>query len=120
MKKIILFSALVYVIPSVTFAAFASLTTFVGQISDFINTVLIPLIFAVALLVFIYGMFKYFILGGGNESSREEGKKLLLWAIIGFVLMVSIWGVVNLFGDAFSSKDAPTDLPGGPAIPVPD
>ena len=36
--------------------------------------VAVPLIFAVAFIVFIWGVFKFFILGGGNEEQREGGR----------------------------------------------
>ncbi len=74
-----------------------------GQISSvfesfiaFINNTLIPLVFALALLMFFYGIFKYFILGGGNEDDRKEGRQLMLYAIIGFVVMASIYGIVAI------------------------
>jgi hypothetical protein len=75
---------------------FGVVNTFAATVIDFINGVLIPLIFAIALLVFIWGMFTYFILGGGDEGKREQGKSLMLWAIIGFVLMIVIFAIVNL------------------------
>lgn len=84
-------------------AGFTELDTFAGTIVDFINGTLIPLIFAVALLIFIWGMFLYFILGGGDEGKREQGKGLMLWAIIGFVMMIIIFGVVNLVANGLLS-----------------
>lgn len=63
---------------------------------EFINSTLIPFVFALALLLFIWGMYVYFIQGGADEGKRDEGKKLALYAIAGFVLMVSVWGIVNL------------------------
>lgn len=81
-------------LPVVALAQFGEINTFVGKVTTFINNVLIPLIFAVALLVFIWGMFKYFINKGAEE--KEQGKTLALYAVVGFVLMVSIWGIVNV------------------------
>ncbi len=75
---------------------FGTLGDFATAIVGFINGVLIPFIFAVALLVFIWGMFTYFILGGADEGKRDQGKSLMTWAIIGFVMMIIIWGIVNL------------------------
>ncbi len=82
---------------------FGEVAGFITNIRTFINNVLIPLVFAVALLIFIWGMFQYFILGGGDEGSREKGKGLMLWAVIGFVMMVIIWAVVNLFANGLVS-----------------
>ncbi len=88
------------------------ITSLFENFIKFINETLIPLVFALALLVFFYGIFKYFILGGGDEGSREQGKSLMLWAIIGFVVMVSIWGIVNLIsGGLFKNNQTPPTLP---------
>lgn len=76
------------------------LDTFFGSILDFINGVLIPFILGVAFLLFVYGMFQYFIAGGANEEAKEKGKSLLIYAILGFVVIIVFWGVVNLLTSA--------------------
>jgi hypothetical protein len=77
---------------------------FLGNILAFINNTLVPLVFALAFLVFIWGMFKTFILGGSDPSKQDEGKQLMLYAIVGFVIMVSLWGIVNLFAEGFGFR----------------
>lgn len=69
---------------------------FIKNITVFMNDTLVPFIFAIAFLVFLWGMFKTFILGGSDEDKQEEGKHLMMYAIAGFVVMVSLWGIVNL------------------------
>ncbi len=117
-KHVLSFSAFgaLLALPMVTLAQFGEINDFLGDISSFINGTLIPLVFAVALLVFIYGMFKYFILGGGSEDSRKEGTQLMLYAIVGFVLMVSIFGIVNLLasGLGFSDDENIQNIPNVP------
>src|SRR5689334_1233276 len=61
-----------------------------------INNVLVPVLFAVCFIVFLYGVAKAYIFSFGDEESVKQGHKYVLWAIIGFVIMVSIWGLVNL------------------------
>ena len=105
-------------IPQVLFAQtyFGEVDTFFNRAVGFIDKVLVPLIFVFVFLVFLYGMFKYFIAEGANDASRETGKKLVLWSIMGFVLMVSIWGIVNIVAEGlFGTTSAPT-LPGTPTI----
>ncbi len=99
-------SLIVFLAPVVVFAQeFGEINTFFQKISTFINSTLIPLLFGIALLVFLWGIFKYFILGGGDEGKREEGKQLMLWAIIGFVVMVSVFGIVNLIANGLGFSD---------------
>jgi len=88
----------------------SELGTFILSIQEFINNMLIPLVFSVALLVFLYGTYKYFIAGSGNESAREDGKKFMLYAVIGFVLMVSIWGIVGMLAGIIPDS-GPIDYP---------
>ena len=87
-----------------TFNEGGNFSRYIGQVTDFINTVLIPLVFALALIVFIWGMFKFFIYN--TEEEKEKGKDLAIWAVVAFVLMVSIWGIVNLIagGLGFSGE----------------
>ena len=61
-----------------------------------INNVLVPVLFALAFIVFLWGAFKTFIIGSNDEGVKEEGKNLMLWGLIGFFVMVSIWGLVNI------------------------
>lgn len=81
----------------------------------FINNTLIPLVFALALLMFFYGIFKYFILGGGDEGNRAEGRQLMLWAIIGFVVMASIYGIVAIISSGLGiGGEKEFNLPSAP------
>ena len=75
-----------------------------------INSVLVPLLFAVSFIVFLYGVAKAYILSPGDEEAVKSGHKILLWGLIGFAVMVSVWGLVNVvvatFGLASSSGSA--------------
>ncbi|MEK9161024.1 MAG: pilin [Patescibacteria group bacterium] len=73
-----------------------NLALFFYEIIRFIDSVLVPLIFSVAFIIFLWGVFRFFIAGGEDKEKREEGKKFVLWGVIGFVLMFSLWGIVNL------------------------
>ena len=67
-----------------------------------INTILVPLVFAIAFIVFIYGVYKYFILGATEEGAKGEGRQWVLWGIIGFVVILSVWGLVNVVASVFN------------------
>jgi cation transporter-like permease len=66
------------------------------NILQFSNNVLIPFILGIGFLVFVWGMFRYFIAGGANDEAKESGKSLMVYATLGFVLIIVFWGIVNL------------------------
>ncbi len=82
----------------------------------FINGTLVPFVFAIAFLVFIWGVAKYFILSGASEEGKEQGRQLMIWGIIGFFVMVAVWGIVNLLVD--SSGLGGESLKNIPTLPI--
>lgn len=62
----------------------------------FINNVLIPLFFGIALLFFVWNATKFFIIGAGETDAKDNAKRLALYGIGAFVILVSLWGIVNL------------------------
>jgi len=97
-----------------TDANFGRIGQSVQNVVGFINGVLIPAIFAIALLMFIWGMYRFFI--GNGEVEKAKGKDLAIYAVVGFVLMVSIWGIVNVVasGLGLTNKDIDSLIPSGP------
>lgn len=65
----------------------------------FTNNVLIPFILGIGFLFFVWGMFRYFIAGGANEESREKGRNIMIYATLGFVLIIIFWGIINILTD---------------------
>ena len=67
-----------------------------------INNIVVPVLFAIAFIVFLWGAFDVFILGANSDDVKEKGKNLMLWGLIGFFVMVSIWGLVNILTGTIS------------------
>lgn len=57
---------------------------------------IVPLLFTIALLVFLWGIANAWIIGGGDSASVEKGKKIALAGIIGLIVMSAVWGIVAL------------------------
>jgi len=87
--------------------------TLLGNIIGFTNTILIPFILGIGFLVFVWGMFRYFIAGGANDEAKEQGKSLMVYATLGFVLIIIFWGIVNLIANStgFADGDAVGVIP---------
>lgn len=77
-----------------------------------INFILLPVLVAVAFITFLLGVYKYFILGADSDTERATGRQFVLWGIIGFVIIFTIWSLVNLVRITLS-------LPSGKAPPTP-
>jgi len=77
---------------------------YMGYVTCIINDAVIPLIFALAIALFLWGAVQFLILHGGEEAKRTQGKQLMIWGIIALVVMVGIWGLVKIVGGTFFSN----------------
>ncbi|MBU6388676.1 hypothetical protein KGQ72_02300 [Patescibacteria group bacterium] len=94
------------------------ITPYSEGIKNLINDVLVPVLFALAFIVFLWGVYKYFILGAADEKSRADGRQFVLWGIIGFVVITAVWGFVNIVKDTLfpSTSTVKTTAPAPPTI----
>ena len=71
--------------------------TWITAVINAIDTVVtsaIPIFLGIALLIFIWGVVKFMM--SDDDNSRSEGKKHMLWGLIGLFVIVSVWGLVIL------------------------
>lgn len=95
--------------------AFGELLT---NLITFANNYLIPFIIAIGFLVFVWGMFQYFIAGGANDEAKEKGKSLMIYATLGFVLIIVFWGIINLLASSTGlNEDYNDSLTPGAVVP---
>ena len=86
------------------FLAFAANTS--GDLTGVINVIgglislVTPIVVALALLYFFWGLAK-FILSTGGGKEQEEAKGIMLWGIIALFVMVSIWGIIRVVSATF-------------------
>lgn len=83
-------------------------------VTSFINQYLVPFIFAIAFAMFLFGVFKFFFVKGADPKARAEGRGYIVWAIIAFAIMVSVWGLVNLVSGTIPFMN--TNQPGLPTF----
>ena len=67
-----------------------------------IGSAVIPFLFAVAVVSFIWGAIKFFIIDADEEAKREQGRQFMFWGIIALTVMISVWGLVGIFADTFN------------------
>lgn len=102
MKKVIPLTLLATALlaPAVVSAQFGQIGSTFSNLLGFINSVLVPLVFGVALLFFLWGLAR-FILSAGDEAAKESGRRLMIWGIVALAIMASVWGLVRILTDAF-------------------
>lgn len=80
------------------FAAAASGPTFADivykAIVPFVDGFVVPSLYILAFLFFLFGLFRYFFTGG--EENRQTGKAFVMWGLIGMIAIFGVWGIVQL------------------------
>jgi len=82
-----------------------NIQTLLKNFITFLDGTILPFLLAIAGLVFFWNAFRYFILGGSNPDDQEKAKSLALWGVLGFVVIVSLWGIVNLITKDLTSRN---------------
>lgn len=70
------------------------------KINEVIVNPLIILMFLVATAVFVWGIAQ-FISSAETDDGRVKGKRNMLYGIIGFFIMISVYGILQLVIDTF-------------------
>jgi hypothetical protein len=91
---------------------------FLGNVLGFIDAVLIPLILGIAFLMFVWGVFKFFVLGGSDSEKQTEGKSLMIYAIAGFVLILAFYGIIGVISDGLGFGNETIDAPSVPVLTI--
>lgn len=90
-----------------TIGPFCSDLSNTSKISDVLNYFtciigksIIPLIFALAVAMFVWGVVQ-FVINSSEEAKKEKGRQFMIWGIIALTVMVSVWGLVAILGNTF-------------------
>lgn len=80
-----------------------TLTRIAENLIEFINDVAVPLVFALAFILFLWGIFRYFLLKsqGKLDDALKEGRKFAIWGIVALAVMISVWGLVRILIGTF-------------------
>ena len=76
-----------------------------GILDFFGHNILVPILFAIALIPFIYGLVNYLVLGPGDEEKKEQGRGQLFKANVYLIIATLVWAVFWSFswlGENFS------------------
>ena len=84
--------------------------TWQGTISNITSNIIQPIIgflFALALVMFLWGMFQ-FLWMEDSDKAHEQGKNHMLWGLLGMFIMFSVFAIMRLIAGTIGA-----DLPAG-------
>ena len=70
-------------------------------------------ILGLAIVLFVYNVFKYFIMSGDDAGAKKEAGLYVMYSAIGFFVILSIWGLVNILMNTFNLNTAQPATPFG-------
>ncbi len=83
-------------LPQVAHAQPESIEELVLAVNKTIINPLIQLLFAVALVYFIWGLVAFIINKANNPEKAQTGRSHMLWGIIGMAIMAGVFGIMQL------------------------
>ena len=87
----------------IAYAASTDLKGFITNVDSMIVNPLISLLFALAVVYFLYGVFE-FILNQENEEKKTSGKSHMLWGVVGITIMLGVWTILGMIINTLNIK----------------
>ena len=94
-KKIQFYIAATVLLVTPSLAWAMTLSDLIKKIVGYLNQALV-LLMGVAVVMFVFYIIRYFILP--NENRKEAGA-YVLYAVVGFFVVLSVWGLVNILSN---------------------
>jgi hypothetical protein len=69
-----------------------------GTLEKAVNVIVNPIIqvaFAVAVVIFVYGVFE-FVRGADAPETRTQGQQHMLWGLVGLTIMVAVFTIMKI------------------------
>jgi len=77
----------------------STLKDLVNMIIGYIN-ILIPTILVIVFVWTIWKVFDAWVINAGDEKKIEEGKGVVLTSVIVFVIIIALWGLIQLLRES--------------------
>lgn len=100
-KKLSIILTLLVSVPLIASAQTKNLAWLINTLTGYLNMILV-LMMGVAVVLFVFYIIKYFIMPNDN---RGEAGKYVMYSVIGFFVILSFWGIVNILQNTFGLKN---------------
>lgn len=85
-------------LPALAFAQ-TTIQSVLGIIVNILNTV-IPIVITLGIIYFIWGVVSFVI--AGDEEAKTKGRDRMIYGIIGLVVIVGMWGIIEIVKRTFN------------------
>lgn len=101
MKKIRSFLLIALLaLPSITFAGKSPFEKLVINTGGFVGKTVFGFLLAIAFLVFVYNVVKFFIIQSDSADSKSKARNHIIYSVAAIVFIIIFWGLTNLLVDS--------------------
>lgn len=112
MKKTAIAASLLWAAPFLAFAQGNDIPGLVTKAGNLLNS-LIPLLIALALVIFFWGLIQY--IRSAGEGGHGTGRNIMIAGLVALFIMVSVWGIIRLLQNTLGvGGDQPITPPSVP------
>jgi len=72
-----------------------AVNAFINKIRQTLNSVIV-ILFILVTIYFCWGVIQYVVGSRGDEEKLTQGKRHMIWGIVGMTVMASAWGIVGI------------------------
>ncbi len=72
-----------------------TVNAFINKIRQTLNSVVV-ILFILVTIYFCWGIIQYVVGSRGDEEKLTQGKRHMIWGIVGMTVMASAWGIVQI------------------------
>ena len=77
---------------------------FLNKVNDLILNPLILLVFAISVVIFMYGIVRFLSLEDGDKA-KVEARNAIIWGLVGMAIMFSVYGIIRFVLATFGIND---------------
>lgn len=71
-------------------------------------SILIPILFSLAFLIFFWGLSKFILNSSGNQADIKKGKDYMMWGILALFILMSYEAIIIIIAKEFQIGDGKT------------
>lgn len=96
MKYVYTVASLLALSPTLALAQTRGIYSLFNNIIAVLGNVVVPFLWGIAFLMFVWNAIRYFVIEGHSEDGREKAKSLMIWSVAAFVFVSIFWGIINM------------------------